>query len=51
LKDATHHPIEDIMGYSVLMQRFGRVDFFGQPFMKTQKISLGDVEHVRGMGI
>jgi hypothetical protein len=51
LKDATHHPMEDIMGYSALMQRFGRVDSFGQPCMKTQKISLGDVKRVRGTGI
>jgi hypothetical protein len=51
LKDATRHPMEDIMGYSILMQRFGRVDSFGQQFMKTQKISSGDVEHVRGTRI
>jgi hypothetical protein len=35
LKDATHHHMEDIMGYSALMQRFGRVDSIGQPCMKT----------------
>jgi hypothetical protein len=29
--------MEDIMGHSVLMQKFGNVDFFGQPCMKTQK--------------
>jgi hypothetical protein len=50
LKDAIHHHMEDIMGHSVLMQKFGNVDFFGQLFMKTQKISSRDVEHVRGMG-
>jgi hypothetical protein len=51
LKDDTHHHIEDIMGYSALVQRFGRVDSFGQPCMKTQKISSRDVEHVRSMRI
>jgi hypothetical protein len=51
LKDANHHHMEDIMGYSALMQRFDRVDFIGQPCMKTQKISSGDVEHVRSMEI
>jgi hypothetical protein len=50
-KDATHHHMEDIMGYFALMQRFGRVDSIGQPCMKTQKISSGDVEHVRSTGI
>jgi hypothetical protein len=29
LKDATHHHMEDIMGYFGLMQRFGRVDSIG----------------------
>jgi hypothetical protein len=51
LKDATYHHIEGIMGYSALMQKFGRVDFIGQPCMKTQKISSGDVEHVRSIEI
>jgi hypothetical protein len=51
LKDATHHHMEDIMGYSALMQKFGRVDSIGQPCIKTQKISSGDMEHVRSTGI
>jgi hypothetical protein len=50
LKDAIHHHMEDIMGHSALMQKSGNVDFSGQPCMKTQNISSGDVEHVRGMG-
>jgi hypothetical protein len=50
-RSATHHHMEDIMGYSVLIQRFGRVDSFGQPCMKTLEISSEGVEHVRGMGI
>jgi hypothetical protein len=50
LKDVTQHHMEDIMGRSVLMQKSGKVDFFGQPCMKTQRISSGGVEHVRGMG-
>jgi hypothetical protein len=50
-RSATHHYMEDIMGYSVLMRRFGRVNSFGQPCMKTLEISSGGVEHVRGMGI
>jgi hypothetical protein len=51
LKDATHHYMEDIMGYFRLMQRFDRVDSIGQPCIKTQKISSGDVEHVRSTRI
>jgi hypothetical protein len=51
LKDAIHHHMEDIMGHSALRQKSSNVDFFGQPCMKTQKISSGDVEHVRGMRI
>jgi hypothetical protein len=51
LKDATHHHIEDIIGYSALMQRFGRVDSIGQPCMKIQNISSKDVEHVRSTRI
>jgi hypothetical protein len=51
LNDVTHHHMEDIMGHFALMQRFSRVNSFGQPCMKTQRISSGDVEHVRGMGI
>jgi hypothetical protein len=50
LKDAIYHHMEDIMGHSILMQKFGNVDFSGQLCMKTQKISSGDVEYVRGMG-
>jgi hypothetical protein len=51
LKYATHHHMEDIMGYSALMQRFGRVDSIGQSCMKIQKISFRDIEHVRSMEI
>jgi hypothetical protein len=43
--------MEDIMGYSALMQRFGRVDSIGQSCMKIQKISFRDIEHVRSMEI
>jgi hypothetical protein len=43
--------MEDIMGYSTVMQRFGRVDSFGQPCMMTPKTSSEDVKHVRGMEI
>jgi hypothetical protein len=50
-RNATHHHMEDIMGYSILMRRFGRVDSFGQPCMKILRISSGDVERVRGTGI
>jgi hypothetical protein len=32
------------------MQKFGNVDFSSQLCIKTQKISSGDMEHVRGMG-
>jgi hypothetical protein len=39
------------MGFSVLMRRFGRVDSFGQPYMKTLEISSGGVERVKGTGI
>jgi hypothetical protein len=35
LNDATHHHMEDIVRHFALMQRFGRVDYFGQPYMKT----------------
>jgi hypothetical protein len=35
LNDVTHHHMEYIMGHFTLMQRFGRVDSFGQPCMKT----------------
>ena len=42
---------EGIMGHSALIQRFGKVDSFGQPYMKIQRTLSGDVEHVRGMGI
>jgi hypothetical protein len=35
LKDTTYHHMEDIMGYSALMQRFGRVDSIVQPCIKT----------------
>jgi hypothetical protein len=36
-KSATHHHMEDIMGHSVLMRRFDRVDSFGQPCMKITR--------------
>jgi hypothetical protein len=51
IDDATHHHVEDIMEHSALMQRFGIVDSFGQPCMKTRRTSSGDVERVRGTGI
>jgi hypothetical protein len=51
LKDATHDHMEDIMGYSALMQRFSRVNSFGQPCMMTPKTSSEDVKHVRGTKI
>ena len=50
-KNAIHHHMEVIMGYSALIQKFGRVVFSGQPCMKTPKISSEDVGHVRGMEI
>ena len=48
--NATHHHIEDIMMHSTLIQRSGKVDFSGQPCMKTWRTSSEGVEHVRGMG-
>jgi S-DNA-T family DNA segregation ATPase FtsK/SpoIIIE len=39
--------MEVIMGYFVLMQKFGKVVSFGQPCMKTPKILSEDVGHVR----
>jgi hypothetical protein len=50
LKDAIHHPMEDTMEHSVHIRRSGKVDFSGQPCMKTQKNLSRDVEHVRNMG-
>jgi hypothetical protein len=38
------------MGHSALMLRFGKVDSSGQPSMKTQRTSSGDVMLVRGIG-
>jgi hypothetical protein len=35
IEHATHHHMEDIMEHSALMQRFSRVNSFGQPCMKT----------------
>jgi hypothetical protein len=49
LKDAIHHPMEDIMEHSVHIQRSGKADFFGQPCMKTPRNSSRDAEHVRNM--
>jgi hypothetical protein len=49
LNIVTHHPIEFTMGHSKHMQRFGRVDSFGQPCMKTQRTLFKDVDHVRSM--
>jgi hypothetical protein len=48
LNDATHQYMEDIMEHFTLMRRFGKVDSFGQPCMKTRMISSRDVERVRG---
>ena len=39
------------MVHSTLIQRSGKVDFFGQPYMKTRKTSSGGVERVKGTGI
>jgi hypothetical protein len=50
-KDVSHHHMEDIMGYSAHMQRFGNVDSFGKQCMKTQQNSSKDAAHVRGMAI
>jgi hypothetical protein len=49
--DATHHHMKDIMVYSTLMRRSSKVDSFGQPCMKTQRISSRDIERVRGTRI
>jgi hypothetical protein len=51
LNDATRHRMEDIIEHSALMRRSGKVNSFGQPCMKTQRISFRDVELVRGMEI
>ena len=48
--DATHHHMEDIMVHDALMQRSSKVDFSGQPCMKTRRTLSGGVDHVRGMG-
>ena len=48
-RDSTHHRMEDIMGHSALILRFGKVDSSGQPCMKTRRTSSEDVERVRGM--
>jgi hypothetical protein len=51
LNDTTYHHMEDIIGHYEIMQRFGRVDSFGQPCIKTRRILSGDVDRVRGTGI
>jgi hypothetical protein len=43
--------MEDIMAHSTLTRRSDKVDSFGQPCMKTRKISFIDVERVRGTAI
>jgi hypothetical protein len=43
--------MEDIIGHSALMLRFGKVDSFGQPCTMTPKNSYGGASHVRNMGI
>jgi hypothetical protein len=48
LKDAIHHHMEDIIGYSAHMQRFGSVDSFSRQCMKTQEILSEGVDRVRG---
>jgi hypothetical protein len=40
--------MEDIMGHSAHMQRFGSVDSFGQQCTKTRENSSKDVDHVIG---
>jgi hypothetical protein len=37
------------MGHSALMHKFGRVNSFGQPCMKTPRTLSRDVYHVRSM--
>ena len=37
LSDATQHHMEGIMVHFALIQRSGKVDFFGQPYMKPQR--------------
>jgi len=46
-KNDIYHHMEVIMGYSILMQKFGRVVSSGQQCTKTPKISSEDVGHVR----
>jgi hypothetical protein len=46
--DVTRHHIEDIIVHFALMQRSDKVDSFGQPCMKTWRISSRGVERVRG---
>ena len=50
-KNIIHHHMEVIMGYSILMKKFGIVVSCGQPCTKTPKISSEDVGHVRGTEI
>jgi len=50
-RNVIHHHMEVIMGYSILMQKFGRVVSSGQPCMKSPKILSKDVGHVRGTEI
>jgi hypothetical protein len=49
LNVVTHHPMEDTMGHSEHIQRFSRVDSFGQPCMKTRRTLSEDADCVRSM--
>ena len=37
------------MEHSIHIQKFGKVDFFGQPCMRTLRNLFRDVQHVRNM--
>ena len=48
---AMHHRTEGTTEHSGPMQRFGKVDSFGQPCMEMPRSSYGDVPDVRNTGI
>jgi len=43
--------MEDIMELSRPMQKFGKVDSFGQTYMETQKNSCGVAQDAKNTGI
>ena len=47
----TPHPMEDIIEPSEPMQKFGKVDSFGQTCMETRKNSCGVAQDVKNTGI